>query len=141
MEHHNKRKQEQAELSTTLDIEAGISAGWEDIHFLHQCLPEVDRDEIDDDQTGQIRIRTREIADRAAIHKDTEIARLLVNGASAGYHSYDGVPFFGSTHESGKSGHQPNGVQLRNVRLALEIAELCPLRVHIGVNVLFGYLP
>ena len=47
MDSHNKRKQEQLELSSTVDVEAGVSAGWEDIHFLHRCLPEVNRDEID----------------------------------------------------------------------------------------------
>ncbi len=47
MERQNKRKQEHAEISSTVDVEAEIGAGWEDIHFLHQCLPEIDRDEID----------------------------------------------------------------------------------------------
>ena len=74
----------------------------------YECTLEVDRDEIEDDQLGQIRIRIAEMASRAATHKDSEIARLLANGHSAGYHSYDAVPFFGATHESGKSGAQDN---------------------------------
>ncbi|MFC1892883.1 type 2 isopentenyl-diphosphate Delta-isomerase [Chloroflexota bacterium] len=46
MEHPSRRKQEHVEISTTMDVEAEISAGWEDILFLHRCLPEIDRDEI-----------------------------------------------------------------------------------------------
>lgn len=42
-----KRKQEQVEVGSTIDVESGISAGWEDIHFLHQCLPEINKEEID----------------------------------------------------------------------------------------------
>jgi len=73
-----------------------------------ECTLEVDRDEISDDQTGQIRIRISELAERAATHKDSEIARLLVNGHSAGFHAYDGKPFFAPDHSSGKSGSQSN---------------------------------
>ncbi len=46
VEHYSRRKQEHVEISTTMDVEAGINAGWEDIRFLHQCLPEIDHDEI-----------------------------------------------------------------------------------------------
>ena len=87
----------------------GVFAESYDIENLkYEITLEVDRDEIEDDQLGQIRIRIAEMASRAATHKDSEIARLLANGHSAGYHSYDGVPFFGATHESGKSGTQDN---------------------------------
>jgi len=68
----------------------------------------VDRVSIEDDQTGQIMVRVKEMADRAATHRDYLIAQLLINGATAGYHSYDGVPFFGATHSSGDSGTQDN---------------------------------
>lgn len=74
----------------------------------YEAALEVDRDEIDDDQTGQIRIRIAELAQRAAQHKDTEIARLLENGGTAGFNSYDGVTFFNAAHASGKSGNQSN---------------------------------
>ncbi len=74
----------------------------------YESTLEVDRDEIADDKTGQIRIRIAEMAQRAARHKDYLIAQLLINGESAGYHSYDGVPFLGETHESGSSGVQSN---------------------------------
>jgi len=76
----------------------------------YEATIEIDRDEIADDQTGQIRLRIAELAQRAATHKDYLIAQLLINGGSAGYNSYDGVPFFSANHESGQSGTQSNSV-------------------------------
>jgi phage major head subunit gpT-like protein len=76
----------------------------------YEATIEVDRDEISDDQTGQISLRVQEMAEKAVTHKDSEIARLLVNGHSAGHHSYDGVPFFNTLHASGESGNQDNTI-------------------------------
>ncbi|MCK4659165.1 MAG: Mu-like prophage major head subunit gpT family protein [Phycisphaerae bacterium] len=74
----------------------------------YEATIEVDRDEIADDQTGQIRLRVGELAQRAATHKDYMIAQLLINGETAGYNSYDGVSFFNDAHVSGDSGSQDN---------------------------------
>jgi len=74
----------------------------------YEVTLEVDRDEISDDKTGQIRIRIGELAATAATHKDYMIAHLLSMGETAGYHSYDGVPFFSNSHVSGASGTQDN---------------------------------
>lgn len=74
----------------------------------YEATLEVDRDEIADDQTGQIRVRIGELAQRAATHKDYLLAQLLISGATAGYTSYDNVPFFSATHVSGGSGSQNN---------------------------------
>lgn len=74
----------------------------------YEATIEVDRDEIADDQTGQIRLRVGELAERSATHKDYLIGQLLLNGESAGCHGYDGVPFFSSSHASGASGTQDN---------------------------------
>jgi phage major head subunit gpT-like protein len=74
----------------------------------YEATIEVDRDEISDDQTGQIRLRINELAARAATHKDSLLADLIVNGDQTGFNSYDGVPFFSATHESGDSGAQDN---------------------------------
>lgn len=74
----------------------------------YEATLEVDRDELSDDQTGQIRIRVNELAQRAATHKDRLVADLLVNGATSGYVSYDGVTFFNASHSSGNSGTQTN---------------------------------
>ena len=76
----------------------------------YEATVEVDRDEIADDQTGQIRIRIGELAQRAATHKDFLVAQLLNNGGSAGFTSYDGVTFFNDSHVSGESGAQDNDV-------------------------------
>lgn len=74
----------------------------------YESTLEVDRDEIADDQTGQIRIRIGELAERAATHKDFLISQLLINGETSGFDSYDGVSFFNDAHLSGSSGSQDN---------------------------------
>lgn len=74
----------------------------------YEATLEVDRDEISDDQTGQIRIRIAELALAAATHKDYLVAQLLLNGATAGFNAYDGVSFFNTAHVSGASGNQSN---------------------------------
>jgi len=74
----------------------------------YEITIEVDREEIEDDQLGQIRIRINEMAGRPAQHKDVLIGELLKNGASAGFLSYDGQIFFPNAHVSGASGTQDN---------------------------------
>lgn len=74
----------------------------------YEATIEVDRDEISDDQTGQIRIRVSELAQRAATHKDFLLSQLLIDGETAGNNSYDGVSFFNVAHVSGDSGSQSN---------------------------------
>jgi phage major head subunit gpT-like protein len=74
----------------------------------YESTLEVDRDEISDDQTGQIRIRVAELAQRAATHKDFLISQLLISGATSGFNSYDNVAFFNAAHVSGGSGSQDN---------------------------------
>lgn len=74
----------------------------------YEATLEVDRDEISDDKTGQIAMRVRELAERAATYKDYLVAQLLANGSTAGFNSYDGVPFFDTAHVSGASGNQAN---------------------------------
>jgi isopentenyl-diphosphate delta-isomerase len=41
------RKAEHLRVSATADVNARIGAGWDDIHLVHQALPEVDFDRID----------------------------------------------------------------------------------------------
>ena len=74
----------------------------------YETTIEVDRDEVSDDQTGQIRLRIAEMAQRAATHKDYLIGQLLLNGDASGFDSYDGVSFFNVSHLSGDSGTQSN---------------------------------
>jgi len=74
----------------------------------YEATLEVDRDEVSDDQTGQIMIRVNELGNRAATHKDYMLATLLENGAATGFNSYDGVTYFNAAHVSGASGNQDN---------------------------------
>lgn len=64
----------------------------------YEATLEVDRDEISDDQTGQIRIRVSELAERAATHKDFLLNQLLQLGGGPNSLTYDGAPFFSATH-------------------------------------------
>ncbi len=74
----------------------------------YESTIEVDRDEIADDLTGQIRIRIGLLGEQSATHKDFLIAQLFINGETAGFNSYDGVSFFNDAHVSGNSGPQDN---------------------------------
>lgn len=76
----------------------------------YEATLEVDRDEIADDQTGQIRLRASQLPIRAATHKDYLISLLLENGGTSGFNSYDGVTFFNDAHVSGDSGTQDNNL-------------------------------
>jgi len=69
----------------------------------YEATIEVDRDELADDQLGQIRIRVRDLAVRAATHPDKLLGALLANGSQSGYEGYDGVPFFSASHPYGSS--------------------------------------
>ncbi len=94
-------------------------------NFRYEATISVDRSEVADDQAGQISIRIGELAERAKQHKDAEISRLLINGHSAGFHSYDGVPFFSGSHVSGKSGTQDNDITVTAANVnAPTVAEL-----------------
>ena len=76
----------------------------------YEVTLEVDRDELADDQLGQIRVRTQELGQTAGEHKARLLSDLFINGSTSGYNSYDGVPFFDSSHSSGSSGNQSNEI-------------------------------
>lgn len=84
------------------------SESYDVTNLKYEATLEVDRDELADDQTGQIRVRVAELAQRAATHKDYLIGQLIANGATSGFNSYDGVTFFNASHTSGASGAQSN---------------------------------
>ena len=84
------------------------SESYDVVNERYEATLEVDRCEFEDDQTSQIQLRVNELAVAVGSHKDYLISQLLINGATSGFHSYDGVPFFGATHEWGESGAQDN---------------------------------
>lgn len=56
------------------------------------------------DRLGQIDTRINEFAAKTAEHWDSLVATLMLNGATSGNNSYDGVTFFSAVHaESGSS--------------------------------------
>lgn len=60
------------------------------------------------DKTGQVRIRTNDMADRAMAHWVSLIAPLIINGASTT--CYDSQFFFDTDHSEGDSGTQDNDI-------------------------------
>lgn len=69
---------------------------------------EVKREEIDDDQTGQIRIRIGELAQAAAQFPDELLSNAIENGGTD--KSYDGKSFFATDHAIGSSGTMDNAL-------------------------------
>ncbi len=47
MEYIVERKAEHVHICATMEVEAKGDVGWDDVHLIHECLPEIDRDEID----------------------------------------------------------------------------------------------
>jgi len=105
----------------------------------YEATLEVDRDEISDDQTGQIKIRVGELAQRAATHKDYLIAQLLINGATSGYLCYDGGVYFNTTHSSGASGNQNNALTFTAAAATKTTAE-CRGALQAAIAAMLSYL-
>lgn len=47
MEEIPQRKLEHVEIIATQPVQSSAGAGWADVHLMHACLPEVDKDDID----------------------------------------------------------------------------------------------
>ena len=71
-----------------------------------EAMVEIDRDEEEDDQTGQLKIRVGEMAQRFAQHPDKILFDLINAGDST--LCYDGQYFFDTDHAEGDSGTQSN---------------------------------
>ncbi|MEK6676574.1 MAG: Mu-like prophage major head subunit gpT family protein [Planctomycetota bacterium] len=106
----------------------------------YELTMEIDRDEISDDQTGQIMRRIRDIAPRAAQHKDLLIATLLESGATAGFISYDGITYFNDAHVSGDSGNQDNTLTF-NVADAGNVPTVAEMKdiIKLGIQQIMGF--
>lgn len=66
----------------------------------------VDRDTLDDDLYGQIKLRVYALGTEASRYKDVYFTALLTNGTTN--LCYDGQAFFATTHSEGISGTQSN---------------------------------
>ena len=47
MEGVTERKTEQMQICSTMEVEVGENTIWDEMHLIHKCLPEINRDEID----------------------------------------------------------------------------------------------
>jgi len=68
----------------------------------------INRKHFEDDQTGLIAERMREVAEVWGTFKDYLFAQMLINGATAGYTAWDGTVFFGDTRAIGGSANIDN---------------------------------
>ncbi len=62
------------------------------------------RKHFEDDQTGLIAARMREVAEVWGTYKDYLFAQLLINGATSGYNGWDGATFYQASRTIGDSG-------------------------------------
>lgn len=82
----------------------------------YEATLQVDRNAIEDDQLGAIKIRINDLAVRAKQHPRKLFFETLLNGTTA--LCYDGQTFFSASHVSGKSGTQSNIVTGTGTTLA-----------------------
>ena len=66
----------------------------------------VDRDALEDEKYGQIKLRVSQLAEQAMRHYDELVFGLLAEGFTQ--KGYDDRPFFDSAHSEGESGSQGN---------------------------------
>jgi len=88
----------------------------------YEATLEVDRDELADDQLGQIVKRVRELARRAVTHPDKLLAKMLESGGDTNFKGYDKVPFFSENHPV-EGGTQSNVVSMDVTNPSLPTAE------------------
>lgn len=74
----------------------------------YESTLEVNVDDLNRDQTGQLRVRIGEQARRATAHWASLLSTLILNGPSTD--CYDGQYFFDTDHSEGDSGTQSNCV-------------------------------
>ena len=90
-------------------IERGLNVGSFTVtNDEYELTYSVDRKELEDDQTGQIRLKIQSMAASVARHNDYLLSLLINDGHSTGYKSYDDQIFFSAAHTEGGSGTQDN---------------------------------
>lgn len=105
----------------------------------YEATLEVDRDEVADAQLQQIKPRIAELAQRAATHKDYLVSRLLMDGQTAGFNSYDGVTFFNDAHVYGDSGNNDNKLTPAAVAPDAPTTAECRLAIGQAMDKMMGF--
>ena len=102
----------------------------------------VDRDALDDDQYGQIRVRVQGLGAEAQRHKDQLVFELLAAGFAATKGTcYDGQYFFDSDHSEGESGTQSNVGTSALSAVALQAAITAMMKIKDDQGKVLGILP
>lgn len=87
----------------------------------------VDRNEIEDDQLGNVNIRIADLVNKAKSAHPRKLFFALLEAGTTGL-CYDGAAFFSASHSEGASGNQSNlltgaGITLANIETDLNAAE------------------
>lgn len=88
----------------------------------YEATIQVNRDDIEDDRLGAIKLRISDLAEKAKQHPRKLFFEALVAGTTG--LCYDGQPFFSTSHVSGDSGTQSNLIAGAGVTLANIAADL-----------------
>ena len=83
-----------------------IDFDYEIVNKHYESTIQIDRDELADDQIGNLKVRVSDLAEKAKRHPVTLFYNALINGTTD--LCYDGQAFFSNSHASGVSGTQDN---------------------------------
>lgn len=84
----------------------------------YEATLEVDRDTMEDDRIGIFVPRVQQMGMEAPRFQDQQVVEALVNGATTGNNSYDGVTFYNASHVVGSQAAQTNLYSGTGVTLA-----------------------
>lgn len=98
----------------------------------------IDRDDLEDDQLGQINMRAQDMGARARRHPDKLLTDLIVNGEST--LCYDAQFFFDTDHSEGDSGSQDNDLTQSVISTALITVAEAKTIINKAIGALLGFL-
>lgn len=99
----------------------------------------IDRTYFEDDQTGLVASRMREVAEAWATFKDDLLVDLLINGGTAGYTAFDGNTFFHNTRTLGDSGTIDNKLTSAAATGTIPIAAECKTSLSTSIAQMRGF--
>lgn len=129
-----------SEFKGELNLNDGELLGYQVKNVEYADAIQLDRRQVQFDQTGTSRLIIARKANRAAMHPDLLLAELINNGHQAASKCDDGSPFFSATHKVGKSGTQSNLITspatTPSAPTPVEIANA----INKGIATIHGYL-
>ncbi len=97
----------------------------------------VDKDDLEDDQTGQVRLRVTDMAQRTRRHVDSLLSTLIIDGESTT--CYDSQFFFDTDHSEGSSGTQDNDLTYNVATPSAPTQAEFEAALHQAIEALIGF--